>query len=137
MTTTKIELALRKRFWLPLGLGLLLQTGCAGLLIAGGAAAGIGGYAYVKGELKSTESASLDQVWTATLGAMDELKYAVTTQEKDAVSAHLVARTAQDKRIDVHLKAISDDSTEIRIRVGTFGDEALSLLILDKIKKKL
>src|SRR6185503_18150823 len=83
MTTTKIELALRKRFWLPLGLGLMLQTGCAGLLIAGGAASGIGGYAYVKGELKSTESASLDQVWTATLGAMDELKYAVTTQEKD------------------------------------------------------
>jgi len=136
MKTTVKKFAMRKMLGLVLGAGLLLQTGCAVLLIGGGAAAGIGGYAFVKGELKSTESAPLDRVWTATLAAMEELKFPVTTQDKDALTAHLVARTAQDKKIHIRLKALSDNSTEIRIRVGTFGDEALSLLILEKIKKK-
>ena len=120
-----------------MGLGLLWQTGCAVLLIGGGAAAGIGGFAYVKGELKSSEGVSLDKAWAATLGAMEELKFPVTTQNKDALSAQLVAHTAKNKKIHVNLKALSDNSAEIKIRVGTFGDEALSLVIMDRIKKKL
>jgi hypothetical protein len=37
----------------------------------------------------------------------------------------------------VKLEKQSDTVTEIRIRVGTFGDEALSRQILDKIKTHL
>lgn len=120
-----------------LGLALLLQTGCAVLLIGGGAAAGVGGYAYVKGELKAVEKPSLDKVWDASLAAMQDLQFAVTSQAKDALTGKLVARTAQDKKVTVELKALPDGNTEIRVRVGTFGDEALSLVILDKIKKHL
>jgi Protein of unknown function (DUF3568) len=49
----------------------------------------------------------------------------------------LTARNASDKRIVVHLKKMSDTVTEIRVRVGTFGDEALSRVILDKINQHL
>lgn len=120
-----------------LGVALVLQTGCALLLVGGGAAAGVGGYAYVKGELKATEKASLDKVWDASLAAMQELQFAVTAQAKDALTGELTARTAQDKKVTIQLKALPDSSTEIKVRVGTFGDEALSLVIMDKIKKHL
>jgi hypothetical protein len=118
--------------------GFLLTGGGCVLFVAGAAAgAGVAGYAYVSGILKSTEQASLDHAWTATLGAMKDLEFPVTKQAKDALTGHLTARNAGDKKIDIDLKKISDKATEISIRVGTFGDENLSRVILGKIKKRL
>lgn len=114
---------------------LALTTGC--VAVAVGAAAGAGTYAYIKGELKSTESASLERTWSATQGAMKDLQFVVTSQKKDALEAELIARNASDKKITVSLKKISDTATEVRIRVGSFGDESLSRVILEKIKHRL
>lgn len=116
---------------------LLLGSGCAAVLIGAGAAAGVGGYAYVKGELKSVQNTSLDRAWFATQDALKELGYGITEQKKDALKAKFVARTAEDKKIEIELKSQGENSTELRIRVGTFGDEAISRQILDKIKAKL
>src|SRR5262245_842241 len=116
---------------------LLATSGC--LLFVAGAAAGAGaaGYAYANGVLKATEPSPLDNVWSATIGAMKDLQYSVTKQAKDALTGDLTARTATDKKIEIQLKKLSDNSTEISIRVGTFGDENLSRVILDKIKNRL
>ncbi len=46
------------------------------------------------------------------------------------------ARGAGDKKIRVKVKKQSDTVTEIRIRVGMFGDESMSRQILDRIKKR-
>jgi len=115
-------------------LGLFL-SGCAALIIGG--AAGAGTYAYVSGELKTTKNTTLDRAWSASLGAMSDLQFKVTTQQKDALQGRLVARTAADKKVEVNLKKLSDNTIEVRIRVGTFGDEDLSNLILQKIEKRL
>ncbi|MBI4660270.1 MAG: DUF3568 family protein [Verrucomicrobia bacterium] len=117
--------------------GLVLLSGCAAALLTGGAAAGAGAVAYVRGELKSTEAAALEKVWTATLAAMSDLEFSVTKKEKDALSARAVARGANDKKIQVDLKRLSDRDTEVRIRVGILGDESISRQVLDKIKKRL
>ena len=114
-----------------------LLTGCALLLLGGAAAAGAGAVVYVNGELKDTENVTLDRAWRAALAAMDDLEFKVTKQEKDALSGQLTARTAEDRRIIVALKRQSDGVTEFHIRVGTWGDENVSRLILDKIKKRL
>lgn len=119
-----------------LGSFLLFNAGCAALLIGGGAAAGVGTVAYVKGELKSTQEVPLDAVWKGTLAAIEELEFVTTKHEKDALSATLTARGAEDKKITIKLKRISETLTQLRIRVGTFGDENLSHLILDKIKAR-
>ena len=116
---------------------LLLTAGCVAVAVGAAAAAGAAGYAYVSGELKSTESASLERAWSATTAAMQELEFPVTSKSKDALGAELTARNASDKKIAITLKKRSDNATEIRIRVGTFGDESLSRLILEKIKKRL
>lgn len=115
----------------------LLQTGCIVPLVLGGAAVGAGTYAYVSGQLKATESASLDRLWPATQAAVGDLQFSPTSKQKDALGAKLVARSSADKKIQINLKKITDTSTEIRIRVGTWGDETVSRLILDKIRARL
>jgi hypothetical protein len=117
-----------------LGLSLILSYGCAALLIGG--AAGAGTVAYVGGELKSTEEVAMNRAWEAASKAMDDLEFAVTSKDKDAFFGQLIARGAGDKKISVKVKKQSDTVTEIRIRVGIFGDESMSRQILDRIKKR-
>ena len=61
----------------------------------------------------------------------------MTSQSKDALEANLTARNASNTEISIKLKNLSNTSTEIRIRVGTFGDEAMSRTILSKISTHL
>jgi hypothetical protein len=120
-----------------LGVCLVLQSGCALFLVGAGAAAGAGGYAWYNGELSSVESGSIEKAWAASQAAMKDLEFTITEQGKDSLTAHLTARTARDKKVTVNLKKQTEKLTEIKIRVGTFGDEALSSQILAKIKAHL
>jgi len=117
---------------LPLLASLLaFASGCA--LFAFGAA----GYAYAKGELKSTEPAPLDRTWDATVAAAKELQFPIVEQSKDALEARMVAKNAEDRDIRIKLKKVADNSTELHVRVGAFGDEAVSHEILDRIRKRV
>lgn len=116
---------------------LLVQSGCALFVVGGAVAVGAGGYAYVSGELKGAESAPLNKVWDATTAAMADMKFSITSQQKDAISAQLIARTSTDLKVTVRLKSVSENTTEVRIRVGTFGDRALSFTIMENIRKRL
>jgi succinate dehydrogenase/fumarate reductase flavoprotein subunit len=118
-----------------LAVGLATLAGC-GALVAG-AAAGAGAVAYVRGELKATQEAPLDDVVNATQAAIAELRFTLTSSEADAVSGRFAASTADDKKIVINLRKVTAALTEIRIRVDVFGDEELSRLILDKIKSHL
>ncbi len=117
----------------------LLAFGNGCLLLGLGAAAGAGaaGYAYVDGEVQTTEAASMNRTWDATLATMQDLQFPVTSQAKDALQGNLTARNANNTNISIKLKYVSNTSTEIRIRVGTFGDESLSRIILNKINSHL
>ena len=120
-------------------LGLLVAlaavaSGCL-LLVAGAAAgAGAGSYAYVNGELRSSEAVTLDKAWDAAQAGVKELGCNVVEKQKVALEAKLTARGPGDKKVQVKLIKQSDTVTEIRIRVGTFGDETPSRQILEKIK---
>jgi len=116
---------------------LALGSGCALFVVGAAAGAGAAGYAWVDGEIKTTEGSSLNQTWDASLAAMKDLQFTVTDKSKDALSGYLTAQTADNKTIKINLKYISNTSTEIRIRVGTFGDESLSRIILNKINSHL
>jgi hypothetical protein len=121
------------------GLCLLVNTGCPAVIVGAAAGVGVGAgtVAYVGGELKSTEDASLDQAWGATQTAMGDLGFAITERRKDVFNAELNARGVEVKKIRIALKKISDNSTEFKIRVGVFGDEAKSRQILQTIKQRL
>lgn len=114
---------------------LALLTGCA-LRAGGDASAGAGTVYYIEGELKDTEPHSLEQTHLAAKSALEDLKYVVINDIVDATGAKIQARMASDAKVTIALKALSPTHTEIRIRVGTFGDEQLSRLILDKLKAR-
>jgi hypothetical protein len=116
---------------------LAFCNGCALLVVGGAAAAGAGAVYYIDGELKDTESASLDAVHAATLAGLRDMQYAVVSDAKDINDAKVLARTATDTKVQILLAKQSAAVTEIRIRVGTFGDEQLSRQILEKIKTHL
>ena len=118
---------------LSLAAVLVLNSGCA-LLVIGGLAAGAGAVVYVNGELKDTEAVAYDNAYSATLAAMNDLSYAVVNEQKSPITATITARGMGDKKIQVTLDKQSDTVTEIRVRVGTFGDKDQAQLILDKIK---
>ena len=124
---------------LILGTSLLINNGCPAVLVgaAAGGAAGAGAVAYVGGDLKSSEEVPLNRAWKATQMAMDDLEFTVTSKEKDVLDGVLTATGAGGKKIRVALKKISDTSTQIKIRVGTFGDKSMSQQILETIKKRL
>ena len=115
-----------------------ILTGClAAAAVGGAAAAGAGTVAYIKGELKATEEATLNKTWEATVAAIDELQFLVVNKLKDNVSAELESKTADNKTVKIQLKRVTDNLTDISIRIGTFGDESLSRYILSKIEAKL
>ncbi|MDN3511596.1 MAG: DUF3568 family protein [Candidatus Jettenia sp. CY-1] len=127
----------QKNLLLIILLGIIVSSssGCVALLVGGGAGAGT--IAYLKGDLRSLEEASLERVWEAAQKAIQELEFVVTSKQKDIFSAKFTVHGAQDKKITVDLKKISDNLTEIKIRVGIFGDESLSRLLLERVRKHL
>lgn len=75
-----------------------------------------------------------NSVVDATRVAIKELEFAKVSDNKDAFKALLVARTALDKKVEITIVNSGKNLTNIKIRVGVFGDEQLSLAILEKIK---
>jgi hypothetical protein len=133
---TKIENTMKTKIILVMSLAavLTLGGGCALFVVGAAAGAGAGTYAYVNGELKETEGVTFDTAYNATLAALSDLQYAVVSKPKDTAAATITARTATDKKVVVVLTKQSATTTEIRVRVGIFGDESLSRVVLDKIK---
>ncbi|MBI5381200.1 MAG: DUF3568 family protein [Opitutae bacterium] len=133
MTTLTRKRCLHLVTALLLGATLTLHSGC--LVLAAGAGAGT--VAFIRGELESTLSAKYDPAVRASERALDQLKFARISTKTDALVTVLVARTADDKRIEIKVSTVGEGVTKVQIRVGIFGDEALSLRILERIKAAL
>ena len=112
----------------------VLAQGCVVAAVGAGAA---GTVAYVRGDLETVETAGLDALYKASLEAFDELELAVTQKAKDAMTAEIISRDAEDKKIRIKLKSTAEGMTELSIRIGMFGDETKSRLIYEAIKKEL
>jgi len=117
-------------------IALLLQ-GCAALVVGGvAAAAGAGVVVYRNGELKSTDSVSIDRAWVATEKAVQAMEFKPVSSTKDALGAKYEGVGAADKRVIVALKSTGEKMTEVRIRVGLVGDEAAARTVLAKIQSQ-
>lgn len=115
--------------------GMAGSAGC--LAVAAGAVAGIGTYAYVKGELKGDFQAGIDRTWGAARKAVDQLGFTVKQEGKDALEGRIVALEADGTQVKINLTRKGESLTGVGVRVGTFGDESHSHVIMDKIKANL
>lgn len=109
-------------------------SGCILAAVGAGAA---GTVAYVKGDFEVVEAKNLDAVYAATKKALEDLELSAIQDNKDKIGATLVSRDSQDKKVTIKLTAVSDESTNISIRFGTFGDEAKAAMVYNKIKENL
>lgn len=117
-----------------LSLAALFSVSC--VAVAVGAAAG-GTVAYVRGDLQVTYDASIDDVQNAAVAAVKELGFSLISDRGDRTGGEVVARTSEDRRIQITIKPAGDNLTEARIRVGTFGDQDLSLRINEAMRRRL
>ena len=115
---------------------LLMNAGCGAAIIAGGAAVGAGSAAYIYGQLTSEEKVSFDVAWNATQKAAENLGYTTTSKENGEFWGELIARDSKGQKLTVKLRSPDEMRTEIKIRVGLFGDEQSSGRILDEIRSR-
>ncbi len=111
------------------------SNGCGALLLLGGA--GTSAIAFATGELRSREPSPLARLDAACATAVDVLSYDAVETERDANQIRWRARTAAGDPVDIRLVAKGPDATEVRIRIGVFGDEAKSRLVLEEIHQAL
>lgn len=111
-----------------------VTSGCIAVAAGAGAGAAV---AYVRGQLEATLGSSFDNTANATNRAIQQLGMAKVSEKKDALVDVFTVRNAADKKIEIRLDNMARDLTKVRIRVGVFGDEPLSIAILEKIKSNL
>jgi ribosomal protein L25 (general stress protein Ctc) len=100
-------------------------------------AAGAGTVAWVQGRLDAALDANYDKAEKAVNLAITQMEFAKVSEKKDVLNAIFIARTAEDKKIQIKVSRVGDITSRVQIRVGVFGNEVQSLAILDKIKANL
>jgi Protein of unknown function (DUF3568) len=118
----------------------LVSSGCAVVALgAAGAAGGATYYAYSKGNVTRTYMANVEDVRAATRTALGELKLPVVKEELATNGGSIESRSSNSDHISITLEAepgpvpSAGPVTIVGVRVATFGDEALSQMILDQI----
>lgn len=116
---------------------LMLLPGCAAVLIGAGAGVGVGTVKYVEGELEKTYSARVQQVWNASMRAVQQLEMRVVGSEKDAVGGSIDARRIDGTPVKLRVQSVGTNVTSVKVRVGTFGDREVSDRIIARIDQNL
>ena len=117
-----------------LAIGVMIsQVGCLVLAAAG---AGAGTVAYTRGDLETTSSKSVAEVYKVIEASCKDMDFEIYKQEQKAFSGLIVANSDFGK-VAFTIKGKSPTKTDLSIRVGTFGDKDASQLILNKIKPQL
>lgn len=111
-----------------------ILSGCIAVA-AGGAAAG--GVAYLKGDLEAHMEARHHVVFRAIEDSVEAFGFFTLESVLDGASGRIVVRNAEDQRIIYRVKPLTEAVSTLNIRVGTFGDEALSRDLLTDVKARL
>lgn len=122
------------------GAPMCLLVSCAAPIIvatAGLTAVQAGTSAYIRGVLEAAERGSLDELWQATTRMLDTLRFRVIQADRYPQSCYFACKTDNGLTITVRLEQFSTEVTHVEIRVGFFGDQSLSLLILESIRAEM
>lgn len=114
-------------------------AGCGPALIAtaGFGALQTGTEAFIRGELEAAVANPIAEVFAAGEAAVLELQFKVTNSKLGEFNGYIRARESQGRKIVIDVEKKSPVVTKINVRVGLFGDQAISRLILSHIQEKL
>ncbi|MBK7878143.1 MAG: DUF3568 family protein [Planctomycetes bacterium] len=115
----------------------LLPFTASGCIVAAAAAGGAAGYAWYRGEFQATVDAAPQRAATAAERGLRDLDIKEIKSSATEIDGRVTGRTALDKEVVITIKRQTENTSSIAIRVGTFGDEALSQKIFEKIQARL
>lgn len=95
------------------------------------------GVTYNMMSLEALISATPEDVTSAAKAAMEDMNLILVSSESTGLDGKVVARTAQKKTVTVTISRTAKNVSHIKIHVGKLGDEAASMLILERIKERL
>lgn len=113
--------------------GVFGNTGCAVLLIG----AAVGTAVYLEGDLESQLNTDIYGAVNATNQATEDLNLAPVSRTGDANEALLIATDSEGRKVTIKLRPSGQRVTEIKIRVGTGGNEGASRRILNQIQRRV
>jgi len=114
---------------------LLNFTGC--VAVVAGAAGGAGTAFWLEGKIRDEVKVPLKKAVDATTSALKSMRLEITkTTVKDEV-AQIKAEYTDKRVIWIDIKKLTQDSSQIEIRVGMKGDKEASTKILERIKRYL
>ena len=116
-------------------------AGCAAppamMVTAGVSAAQTGVAAFVNRELVAVVAHPLNEVYAASLVAVQELGFAVRETNLSQRAGLISISESDGTRTSIRLVRETDVVTTVRVRVGTLGDRLLSAVILRRVQKRL
>ena len=113
---------------------LVYSTGCVAAAAVG---AGAAGYAYYKGVAEKTYEHGLEDMKEAVVNTMEELDIKMASQKGDKFSYEYDGKTKGDTTVNVELEAVSEGSTEVKVRFGVFGDKQKSGVFFEELDKQV
>ena len=111
-------------------------TGCVAI-VAGVGGAAIGGTAYAMGDLAVLVDASPEHLERAIKQGGRDMDLQYIHGSGDARFGSYLFRDTYDHKITVTNKSMSPGNYELKIRVGTFGDAAMSQSLHHAIQQHL
>lgn len=92
---------------------------------------------YRAGTLHAPAPANAREVFRTAIREMDEMGYYRTGERHEEDQISIFARNVNDEKVKVRIRQLEGGQSELRIRVGTFGDLAESQRIYGNIRSAL
>ena len=118
-------------------LALVLALGVLPGCVAAALGAGAVGLIYIHGEHGLVVSAAPVQAVAVAKTAVEDHGFVYISSDADELSGQVIARTKDDTRVLVTAERLSDGSSRVWVRIGTFGQENLSQELLYAIRDRI
>ncbi len=113
-----------------------LVCGCA--LVVGDRVVGVesGKFVSTDGALRSDYKYPMDQVWTASIKTLFDMKATQVVKDKRIGKGEIDA-VLNEEKVRITVQYAERDLTNVAVRIGLTGNNTASQMILDKIKENL
>jgi len=121
---------------------VMFSSGCVVALVAVGAGALSSKnseipYTFSDGEMKRVESTTMDKALISLEKTAKDMKFTIESQSRDASNSVIEAKDSKGTKINIGLEKVTDNTVEIKIKVGSVGDEKYSYKILKTLRKNI
>lgn len=110
-------------------------SGCAP--VAGGVLYSVGTYAFIAGSVARVYEAPVGEVFEANIAALEKMGVTVTETLQEEEKSVIRAESFYAGKIYIELKPVGEEMTEVRVRIGPFGNEKQERMVHEALAEEL